>query len=158
MPATSTAEEILALGTDGVILSDGPGDPMENQTAIAEIGKLLGKVPVLGLGLGHQMVALALGGKTQKQKCGHRGSNQPVKSLESGKVYISTQNHGYEVVKDSVPQGKVSFVNVNDGSCEGMEYANLRALTVQFDLSSCGIGHPENVLYNQFFAMMEEGK
>jgi len=158
MPSTSTAEEILALGTDGVILSDGPGDPMENQTAIAEIGKLLGKVPVLGLGLGHQMVALALGGKTQKQKCGHRGSNQPVKSLESGKVYISTQNHGYEVVKDSVPQGKVSFVNVNDGACEGMGYANLRALTVQFDPSSCGIGHSENVLYNQFFAMIEEGK
>lgn len=158
MPADATAEEVLELGADGILLSDGPGDPMENTALIAEVKKVLGKLPVLGVGLGHQLVALALGGKTQKMKCGHRGSNQPVKCLESGKVYISSQNHGYEVINGSVPQGKLSFVNVNDGSCEGMEYAEYKAITVQFDPASCGIGHPENVLYNQFFAMMKEGK
>ena len=158
MPATSTAEEILALNADGVVISDGPGDPMENAEAIAQIQNLLGKIPVMGVGLGHLLVALALGAKTKKQKYGHRGSNQPVKCQKSGKVYISAQNHGYEVVTSSIKTGEISFINVNDKSCEGIEYEELNAFTVQFDPESCGIGHPENVIYDKFFTMMQKEK
>lgn len=158
MPASSTAEEILALNANGVVLSDGPGDPSENQEIIAEVKKLLGKAPVMGIGLGHQLVAVALGAETKKQKYGHRGGNQPVKCTKTGKVYISAQNHGYEVVGNTVKEGEISFINVNDGSCEGIDYEALNAFTVQFTPESCGIGHPENVLYNKFFAMMEKGE
>ncbi len=156
LPACSKAEDVLSLNVDGLILSDGPGDPTENTELISEIKKVLGNVPMLGLGLGHQLVALALEGKVKKHKYGHRGSNQPVKCVESGRVYISTQNHGYEVVLNSVKEGKVSFVNVNDGSCEGMEYPDLCAFTLQFSPEACEIGHAENPLYAKFFAMMEK--
>ena len=155
MPATATAEEILALNVNGVVISDGAGDPNENTAIIEEVKKLLGKIPVFGIGLGHLTVALALGAKVQKQKYGHRGSNQPVKCISCGKVYISAQNHGYEVVKDSLKAGEISFINVNDGSCEGIDYDNLNAFTVQFVPESCSIGHPENPLYKKFAAMME---
>ncbi len=158
LPANTTADEILSLGVDGVVISDGPGDPTENGAQIAEIKKLLGKKPVLGIGLGHLLVALALGGQTKKHKYGHRGSNQPVKCVECGKVSISTQNHGYEVVASSVKEGVVSFVNVNDGSCEGIDYPKWRAFTVQFAPEGCGIGNPKNPLYEQFSTMMEEVK
>ena len=158
MPASSTAEEILALNANGVVLSDGPGDPRENKEIIAEVKKLLGKAPVMGIGLGHQLVAVALGAETKKQKYGHRGGNQPVKCTKTGKVYISAQNHGYEVVGNTVKEGEISFINVNDGSCEGIDYEAFNAFTVQFTPESCGIGHPENVLYNKFFAMMEKGE
>ncbi len=156
IPPYATAEEILATGANGVVISDGPGDPNENDEIIAEVKKLLGKTPVMGVGLGHQLVALACGAEVIKQKYGHRGSNQPVKSVKTGKVYISAQNHGYEVVTKSVKEGEISFINVNDNSCEGIDYEALNAFTVQFTPESCGIGHPENVLYNKFFAMMEK--
>ena len=158
MPAVSTAEEILALGADGVVISDGPGDPKENGAAIEEIKKVLGKTAVFGVGLGHQLVALALGADTKKQKYGHRGGNQPVKYLDNGKVYISTQNHGYEVVKETVKNGVVKFVNVNDGSCEGIDYDELNAFTVQFAPDSCGVGYTENIVYKKFFALMNKEK
>ena len=158
MPATATAAEILALAPDGVVLGDGPGDPAENTAIIEEVKKLLGKKPVYGVGLGHQLVALALGAKTQKQKYGHRGGNQPVKCVKCGKVYISTQNHGYEVVSESVKQGVIKFVNVNDNSCEGIDYDELNAFTTQFAPECCGIGYVENPLYNKFFAMMDKEK
>ena len=156
IPATSTAEEILATGAHGVMLSDGPGDPKDNQAAIKEIKKLMGKKPVFGVGLGHQLVALAMGADTEKSKYGHRGSNQPVRCEKCGKVYISTQNHGYEVISNTVTQGEIKFVNVNDGSCEGIDYDKLNAFTVQFTPESCDIGMPENPLYKKFFAMMEK--
>ncbi len=158
VPATARAEELLALNPDGIILGDGPGDPKENQEIIEEIKKLFGKKPIYGIGLGHLLVALALGGDTQKQKYGHRGSNQPVKCLRCGKVYISTQNHAYEVVSDSVKQAKVSFINVNDNSCEGLENIELRIFTTQFMPEACGIGYVENPIYDKFFAMMQEEK
>ncbi len=154
MPAHSTAEEILALNVNGVVISDGAGDPNENGALIAEVKKLLGKLPLMGIGLGHLTVALATGAKVVKQKYGHRGGNQPVKCISTGKVYISSQNHGYEVVADSLQQGEISFVNVNDSSCEGIDYKELNAFTVQFNPESCGIGHPENYLYQKWNAML----
>ncbi len=156
MPAQTTAEELLALGVDGVVISDGPGDPNEEKTLVKEVEKLLGKTPVMGLGLGHQLVALALGGKVEKQKYGHRGGNQPVKSQEDGRVYISSQNHGFEVVGESVTQGEVFFTNVNDGSCEGVDYPAYKAFTVQFAPHACSIGNTKNPLYKKFFALMEK--
>ena len=158
LPATATAEEIAALNVDGVVLSDGPGNPEENTECIAQIQAFAGKKPILALGLGHQMLALALGAKIKKEKYGHRGSNQPIKCVENEKVYVSTQNHGYSVVKDSVTQGVVSFINVNDGSCEGIEYADLNAIGVQFLPDSCGIGHRDSYVYDKFFALMKKEK
>lgn len=158
VPANVTAEELLSMGVHGVVISDGPGDPKENTAIIQEIQKIMGKIPVFAIGLGHQLVALAMGADTAKQKYGHRGSNQPVKCVDCGKVYISTQNHGYEVVSESIKQGRVKFVNVNDGSCEGIEYKELNALTVQFTPEACSIGNPVNPLYKKFFAMMEKEK
>ena len=156
MPATATGEEILSTGAHGVVLSDGPGNPMENVEIIAEIKKIIGKIPVFGLGLGHQLFALALGAEVKKQKYGHRGGNQPVKCTKCGKVYISTQNHGFEVVKDSLKEGVVKFINVNDGSCEGIDYDEYNAFTVQFAPEACNIGNPENPLYKKFFALMKK--
>lgn len=158
MPATATAEEILATGAHGVMLSEGPGDPEENKELIAEVKKLLGKKPVFGVGLGHQLVAVALGADTAKSKYGHRGSNQPVKCLTCGKVYISTQNHGYEVISETVKEGEISFVNVNNNSCEGIDYEALNAFTTQFAPESCDAGNTENPLYKKFFALMEKEK
>ena len=158
MPAYSTAEEILSLGVDGVVLSNGAGNPEENVEIIEEIKKVLGKKPLLGIGLGHQLVALALGGKTKKMKYGHRGGNQPVKCVKCGKVYISTQNHGYVVDKDAISSGELRYINVNDGTCEGIDYDELNAFTVQFAPESCGVGHTENPVYDKFFAMMEKEK
>ena len=158
VPHSTSAEEILALEVDGVVISDGPGDPRENDKAIQEIKKLLGKKPVLGLGLGHQLVALALGSKLSKHKYGHRGSNQPVKCLQGGNVYISTQNHGFDVVANSVTQGEILFVNVNDNSCEGIVYESLNAITVQFVPEACSIGNPVNPVYSKFVAFMEKEK
>lgn len=157
-PATATAQDILSISPDGIVIGDGPGDPAENVEILEEIKKVLGKKPVYGMGLGHQLVALALGAKTQKQKYGHRGSNQPVKCTECGKVYISAQNHGFEVVTDSIKCGRVKFVNVNDNSCEGIDYDDLNAFTTQFIPECCGIGYVENPLYNKFFAMMDKEK
>ena len=156
VPADTKAEEILSLGVDGIVLSDGPGDPTENSSYVEEIKKVIGKKPILGLGLGHQLVALAIGAKTVKHKYGHRGGNQPVKCVESGRVYISSQNHGYEVVSSSVKMGKITFVNVNDNSCEGIFYEAQKALTVQFAPQSCSIATPVNPIYAQFNALMEK--
>ncbi len=158
MPAYSTAEEILSLGVDGVVLSNGAGNPEENVGIIEEVKKVLGKKPLLGIGLGHQLVALALGAKTKKMKYGHRGGNQPVKCVKCGKVYISTQNHGYVVDKDTIAVGELKYINVNDGTCEGIDYDFLNAFTVQFAPESCGVGHTENAVYDKFFAMMEKEK
>ncbi len=155
LPANATAEEILSIEADGVVLSDGPGNPEDNPQIVAEIQKLVGKRAVFGLGLGFQMLALAFGAKVRKHAYGHRGGNQPVKEVSSGRVYISTQNHGYEVLGGSVKDGKVSFVNVNDGSCEGIDYSEFKAMGVQFAPEACSIGNVENPVYKKFFAMMQ---
>ena len=158
VPAFAKAEEVLALNADGVMLSDGPGDPMENQGIIEEVKKVLGKTPVFGMGLGHQLVALALGAKTEKCKYGHRGSNQPVKCLDCGKIYISTQNHGYQVVEDSLKVGRMKFVNVNDGACEGIVYDDLNAFTTQFAPESCNDFRGGKPVLEKFFTLMRKEK
>ncbi|MBE5753703.1 MAG: hypothetical protein E7343_06565 [Clostridiales bacterium] len=145
----------MALSPNGVMLSDGPGDPKENSSIVKEIEKLVGKVPMFGVGLGHQLLALAFGAETTKMKYGHRGG-QPVKYLESGRVYISTQNHGYEVAIPSVKVGNVNFVNANDGSCEGIDYPDYKAFSVQFNPESCSAALEANILYEKFLKNMEE--
>ena len=158
LPANATAEEILQTNADGIVVSNGPGNPKENTQAIEELKKLLGKKPIFGLGLGHQLLALATGADTQKNKYGHRGANQPVKRTADGRVYISAQNHGYEVKTSTIKTGEVSFISVNDGSCEGIDYAELKAMSVQFAPECCDIGNDTNPIYEQFFAMMAKEK
>lgn len=158
VPSYTTAEEVLSYNPDGIMLTNGPGDPEENTEIIENIRKLAGKKPIFGICLGHQLFALAMGGKTKKMKYGHRGSNQPVKNLESGRVYISSQNHGYEVLSDSISVGKLSFVNVNDNTCEGVDYDSLNAFTVQFHPEACSGPHDANFLFDKFIANMRKEK
>ena len=157
-PAETPAEAILAAKPDGVMLSNGPGDPAENTFCIAQIRKLLGAVPLFGICLGHQLTALAAGGKTEKMKFGHRGANQPVRDLQTGRTWITSQNHGYAVVSDSLPTGAVRFVNANDGSCEGIDYPALRAFTTQFHPEACAGPRDTGFLFDRFCAMMDENR
>jgi len=136
LPADTAAEAVLAGGYDGVLLSPGPGDPAENETVIAEVKKLYdSSVPLFGIGLGHQLLALATGAKTEKLPYGHRGGNIPVRDIEKNKVFITSQNHGYAVVEGSVDPAvaEVSHVNVNDGSVEGLKYKRPNCFTMQFN-------------------------
>ena len=159
VPAWYTAEQILELQPDGVMLTNGPGDPAENVSIIENIRKLAGKLPIFGICLGHQLFALAMGGKTRKMKYGHRGANQPVKEFKTGTVYISSQNHGYEVLADSIKGvGLLSFVNANDNTCEGVEYPDLNAFTVQFHPEACAGPLDARDLFDKFMAMMDGGK
>ena len=155
VPANYTAEQILALSVDGVMLSDGPGDPRENTAIIKEIGKLVGKTAIFGVGLGHQMLAISFGSEVVKMRYGHRGG-QPVKCFANGRVYISSQNHGFVVVKDEIKVGVVDFTNANDGSCEGIDYPNYSAFSVQFNPESCSAACEPNLLYEKFVKLMEE--
>lgn len=157
LPASAAAEEVLALRPDGIMLSNGPGDPAENTFQIQQIQKLLGKVPLFGICLGHQLTALAAGGTTYKLKYGHRGVNQPVRDLGGVRTYITSQNHGYAVDGDSVKAGRVSFANANDSTCEGMDYPGLRAFTVQFHPEARGGPHDTSFLFDRFVDLMKGG-
>lgn len=154
LPAGASAEEILAEAYDGLLISDGPGNPAENSACIARISKLLGKLPIFGISLGHQILALAAGGRTEKMKYGNRGANQPVKDVQGGRTYITSQNHGYQVVAESVRSGVLSYVNINDNSCEGMDYPSLKAFGVQFQPQSCIGPQDTSFLYDRFISMM----
>ena len=158
LPASTSAEEILAAGPDGVMLSNGPGDPAENVYQIEQIRKLLGKVPMFGICLGHQLTALAAGGSTYKLKYGHRGVNQPVRDLNGVRTYITSQNHGYAVDGDTVKLGKVRFVNANDGTCEGIDYPELKAFTVQFHPEACTGPKDTTFLFDRFVELMKGGR
>ena len=158
VPAETTAEQALAYEPDGIMLTNGPGDPAENVEIVENIRKLVGKKPIFGICLGHQLFALAMGGQTRKMKYGHRGANQPVKDLSSGKVFITSQNHGYEVVSESVKNGTLSFINANDGTCEGVDYPAVNATTVQFHPEACGGPHDANYLFDRFIANMRKEK
>ncbi len=153
-PQDTPASDVLAIHPDGVMLSNGPGDPSENSYCIAQIAKMLGKLPVFGICLGHQLTALAAGGRTEKMKFGHRGANQPVKELGGTRTYITSQNHGYAVVSGSVPGGRERFVNANDGTCEGLDYPDLDAFTVQFHPEACGGPKDTSFLFNRFLDRM----
>lgn len=156
VPADTTAEEILKTDPDGIMLSNGPGDPAENLFQIEVIKNLVGKKPVFGICLGHQLLALAMGAKTEKLKYGHRGVNQPVKEVEGTRTYITSQNHGYAVVPDSVKTGKISFINANDGTCEGIDYNDLTAFSVQFHPEAASGPHDTSFLFDRFIKLMEE--
>ena len=156
VPAWYSAEDVMKLDPDGIMLANGPGDPAENTEIIENIKKLAGKKPIFGICLGHQLFALAMGGKTRKMKYGHRGANQPVKQLSTGRVFISSQNHGYEVVSDSLPCGTLSFINGNDNTCEGIDYPEVNAFTVQFHPEACGGPHDANYLFDEFIARMKK--
>ena len=158
LPASTSAEEILAADPDGVMLSNGPGDPAENTYQIEQIRKLLGKVPMFGICLGHQLTALAAGGSTYKLKYGHRGVNQPVRDLNGVRTYITSQNHGYAVDGDTVKLGKVRFVNANDGTCEGIDYPELKAFTVQFHPEACTGPKDMTFLFDRFVELMKGGR
>ena len=157
VPADYPAEETLKIA-DGVMLSNGPGDPAENVAALKIIKKLAGKVPVFGICLGHQLFALAMGGQTRKMKYGHRGSNQPVKHVQSGRIFITSQNHGYEVVASSLKEGVLSYVNANDGTCEGIDYPELNAFTTQFHPEACAGPHDANKLFDEFVQRVKSTK
>ena len=151
-PAHTTAEEILATNPDGIMLSNGPGDPKECKEIIAEIKKLYDSdTPIFAICLGHQLMALATGADTHKMKYGHRGGNHPVKDLETGRVYISSQNHGY-VVDPKI--AKPAFVNVNDGTNEGLSYVGKNIFTVQFHPEACPGPQDSAYLFDRFISMM----
>ncbi len=158
VPAGTSPQDVLAYQPDGILLSDGPGDPDDNLKLIENIRELTKSgVPLFGLGLGHQMLALAVGAKIQKMSRGHRGSNQPVRILSNGKVMITTQNHGYDVDKDSLDPAvaEITMENVNDQSVEGIVYHAFPAFTVQFEPCD-GKGFQDSAwIYDEFVAMMK---
>jgi carbamoyl-phosphate synthase small subunit len=162
VPSTTSAEEVLSGNPDGVMLSNGPGDPEENVGCIAEIQKMLSHVPIFGICLGHQLMALAQGGETYKLKYGHRGGNQPATATagpDKGRTYITTQNHGYAVRSESLEGvGEISFVNANDQTCEGMNYLDKNAFSVQFHPEAHAGPQDTSFLFERFIGLMEEFK
>lgn len=161
MPYNASAAEILAENPDGIMLSNGPGDPAENVEAINTLKELISaKIPTFGICLGHQLLALANGAKTEKLKYGHRGGNQPVRDIAQDKTFITSQNHGYAVIADTIPEqaGEVSHVNGNDRTCEGVRYKNAPAFTVQFHPEACGGPHDTSYLFDEFIALMQNNK
>ena len=160
VPAQTSVEEILAMNPDGVFLSNGPGDPKDVPDIIAEVKKLIGKKPIFGICLGHQLFALAMGADTYKLKFGHRGSNQPVKNLAMNRVHISSQNHGFAVDESSL-QGlplEVTHRAVNDGTVEGLRHTDLPVFTVQYHPEASPGPTDNRYLFEQFRALLKEEK
>ncbi|MFK7990127.1 MAG: glutamine-hydrolyzing carbamoyl-phosphate synthase small subunit [Sandaracinaceae bacterium] len=155
LPASSSAEEVLAHAPDGVFLSNGPGDPAAVDNAIETARALLGKTPLFGICLGHQILALALGAKTFKLKFGHRGLNHPVHDLTTGKVEITTQNHGFAVELESLPETvRATHVHLNDGTCQGIEHPETGAFGVQFHPEAGAGPHDSRYLFDRFLQRM----
>ncbi len=158
VPAQTTAEDVLAMKPDGVFLSNGPGDPEPIGYAVENIRKLIGRVPVFGICLGHQLCGLALGGKTFKLKFGHHGSNHPVKNLLTGQVEITAQNHGFAVDPDSLPSREVEMthVNLNDHTNEGMRHKSKPIFSVQYHPEASPGPHDSHYLFTEFTDLMKE--
>jgi len=158
VPAKTSADDVLALKPDGVFLSNGPGDPEPINYAIGNIRKLMGRVPIFGICLGHQLCGLALGGKTFKLKFGHHGSNHPVKNLRTGKVEITAQNHGFCVDPDSLPSGdvEITHLNLNDHTNEGLRHRSFPLFSVQYHPEASPGPHDARYLFDDFVAMMKE--
>jgi carbamoyl-phosphate synthase small subunit len=159
VPSQTTAAETLALRPDGIFLTNGPGDPAAVVGARETVSALLGKVPVFGICLGHQILALAVGARTYKLKFGHRGANQPVKDLATGKVDITVQNHGFAVDDESLgKRARVTHVNLNDGTVEGIEVLDAPAFSVQYHPEASPGPHDARGLFGRFVEMMERGR
>ena len=157
--AHTTAEEVLAMQPDGIFLSNGPGDPAALPGIHAEIMKLLGKLPIFGICLGHQLLGHAMGGKTFKLKFGHRGGNQPVKDLRSGKVSITSQNHGFAVDPDSLPaEIEVTHVNLNDGTVEGVRHTKMPIFCVQYHPEAAPGPKDADYFFGEFIQLIEDFK
>jgi carbamoyl-phosphate synthase small subunit len=158
VPANTSAATVLARKPDGVFLSNGPGDPAAVDYAINEIRKMLGRVPIFGICLGHQLLGLALGGKTYKLKFGHRGANHPVKNLQTGKIEITSQNHGFCVDIDSLRDKDVrlTHVNLNDQTLEGFRCRNIPAFCVQYHPEASPGPHDSNYLFESFLKLMDD--
>lgn len=159
VPCDTTAEDIIKLNPDGIMLSNGPGDPKENVDIIKEIKKLYDSdIPIFAICLGHQLMALATGADTYKLKYGHRGGKHPVKDLENGKTYISSQNHGYAVDESTLNKSICipAFVNVNDNTNEGLRYINKNIFTVQYHPEACPGPRDNSYLFDKFIKMMED--
>ncbi len=156
LPYRTTAEDVLALSPNGVVLTEGPGNPADYADCAKEVQKLLGKLPMFGLGLGHQLMAMAVGAKTAKLKFGHHGGNQPVKNLMTGRSYVTAQNHNYYVDAASVEgtAAQVSYVSLNDGSAEGLEYPGMNAFSLQFTPAYTGSLRDMENIYDRFVSMM----
>ena len=157
VPAQTTARDILARNPAGVLLSNGPGDPAAVDYAVQTVGRLLGKVPLFGICLGHQILVLALGGKTYKLKFGHRGSNHPVKDLRTGRVEITSQNHGFAVARDSLPETvEITHLNLNDGTMEGIVVRDIPAFSVQYHPEAGPGPHDSRYLFDRFINLMQQ--
>lgn len=157
LPENTTAEEILNGGYDGLVLTNGPGDPKDNKEIIKNIKKMLGKIPMFGICMGHQLMALAAGGNTVKLKYGHRGGNHPVKCLETGKMFITSQNHSYAVDADNLPNNaKVSFINWNDKTVEGVDYKDMKCFSVQFHPEASAGPNDAGYLFDRFVDLMNK--
>jgi len=160
-PASSPSHEILAVNPDGIVLAGGPGEPTDNNDVVQTLRSLKPKnIPTFGLRLGHQLLAMANGGVCKKLPHGHRGGNHPVKNTETGRVYISSQNHGFAVDPSSLDGSiaRISFVNTNDGTCEGIDYLDTPAFSLQFEPDACQGANNKNPLYERFISMMEGAK
>ncbi len=156
LPGTSTAADVLAHQPDGVFLSNGPGDPEPLEYAITTIRELLGKTPIFGICLGHQLLSLACGAETFKLKFGHRGANQPVQNLETGRVEITSQNHGFAVREDNLPSClKVTHRNLNDETIEGVRHVELPAFSVQYHPEASAGPHDSDYLFDRFWGLIE---
>lgn len=157
VPENTTAEEILNGGYDGVMLTNGPGDPKDNIEIIKNIQKMLGKIPIFGICMGHQLIALAAGGNTIKLKYGHRGGNHPVKCLKTAKMHITSQNHSYAVDPDNIPAGgEISFINWNDKTVEGVDYKDMKCFSVQFHPEASSGPNDAGYLFDDFVDLMEK--
>ncbi|MBP2650674.1 MAG: carA [Firmicutes bacterium] len=159
LPAFTTAEEVLALNTDGVFLSNGPGDPKDVPKSVETVKQLIGKKPIFGICLGHQLLALAMGANTYKLKFGHRGANHPVKDLASGRVYITSQNHGYAVEEKTLPDHDLVITHraVNDETVEGMKHRNLPVFSVQYHPEAAPGPDDNTYLFDEFMAILKKG-
>jgi carbamoyl-phosphate synthase small subunit len=157
VPAQTPAAAVLALNPEGIVLSNGPGDPAAVTYAIDNVRQCLGAAPMFGICLGHQLMGLALGGRTFKLKFGHRGANQPVKNLVSGRVEITSQNHGFAVDLESIPDPEVELthVNLNDGTLEGLRHPKLRAFSVQYHPEASPGPHDADYLFEEFLRIVE---
>jgi len=157
LPVTTTAEEMLALQPSGVVLSPGPGDPQLLDYIVENVRKLLGRTPIMGICLGHQLAARALGADTFKLKFGHRGANHPVKDLNTGKVYITAQNHGYAVDPNTLPSNlEITHINLNDGTVEGLCHLDLPLFTIQYHSEASPGPRDNEYLFDYFLKMVAE--